>query len=71
MSEALLYIDYVNQIRMHNMGHGAMEANAGFSKDFVDCFLYTDGLPKALTTLPKMMKHWCRNWQTEILVQHS
>lgn len=53
LSEALLYIDYVDQIRMHNMGHGAMEAKAGFSKDFVDCFLYTDGLPKALTTLPK------------------
>lgn len=53
LSEALLYIDYVNELRMHNMGHGAVEANAGFSKDFVDCFLYTDGLPKALTTLPK------------------
>lgn len=53
LSEALLYIDYSYPTRTHNMGHGAVEAGAGFSKDFVDCFLYTDGLPKALTTLPK------------------
>lgn len=53
LSEALLYIDYSYPTRTHNMGHGAVEAGAGFSKDFVDCFLYTDGRPKALTTLPK------------------
>lgn len=52
LSEAILYIDYSYPIRTHNMGHGAVEANAGFSKDFVDCFLYSDGLPKALTSCP-------------------
>lgn len=52
LSEAILYIDYSYPLRTHNMGHGAMEASAGFSKDFVDCFLYADGLPKALTSYP-------------------
>lgn len=52
LSEAILYIDYSYPLRTHNMGHGSMEASAGFSKDFVDCFLYVDGLPKALTSYP-------------------
>ena len=52
LSEAILYIDYVNPLRRHNMGHGAYEALAGFSKDFVDGYLYADGLPKALTSYP-------------------
>lgn len=52
LSEAILYIDYVNPLRRHNMGHGAYEALAGFSKDFVDGYLYVDGLPKALTSYP-------------------
>ncbi len=52
LSEAILYIDYSYPLRTHNMGHGAVEAGAGFSKDFVDCILYTDGLPKALTSYP-------------------
>ena len=52
LSEAILYIDYANPLRRHNMGHGAYEALAGFSKDFVDGYLYADGLPKALTSYP-------------------
>lgn len=52
LSEAILYIDYAEPLRRHNMGHGAYEALAGFSKDFVDGYLYADGLPKALTALP-------------------
>ena len=50
LSEAILYIDYAEPLRRHNMGHGAYEALAGFSKDFVDGYLYADGLPKALTS---------------------
>lgn len=50
LEEAILYIDYADPLRRHNMGHGAWEAMCGFSKDFADCFLYNDGLPKALTS---------------------
>lgn len=49
LKEAILYIDYVENMRMHNMGHGSVEASAGFSKDFVDCILYTDGKPRSVT----------------------
>lgn len=52
LKEAILYIDYIEDKRMHNMSHGTLEANVGFSKDFVDCILYDDGLPKGLTTQP-------------------
>ena len=52
LSEAILYVDYVANLRMHNMSHGAFESQCGFSKDFVDCILYADGLPKALTSYP-------------------
>ena len=52
LSEAILYIDYADQLRRHNWGHGAWEANTGFSKDFIDSYLYADGLPKALTSYP-------------------
>lgn len=52
LKEAILYIDYIEDKRMHNMSHGTLEANAGFSKDFIDCILYDDGLPKGLTTQP-------------------
>ena len=52
LKEAILYIDYAENKRMHNMSHGSEEASAGFSKDFVDCILYEDGLPKALTSQP-------------------
>lgn len=52
LSEAILYIDYANSLREHNMGHGSRESYVGFSKDFVDCILYADGLPKALTSYP-------------------
>ncbi|QIU92733.1 RagB/SusD family nutrient uptake outer membrane protein [Bacteroides faecium] len=52
LKEAILYIDYIEDKRMHNMSHGTLEANAGFSKDFVDCILYDDGLPKGVTTQP-------------------
>lgn len=52
LKEAILYIDYMEDKRMHNMSHGSEEASAGFSKDFVDCILYNDGLPKGVTTQP-------------------
>ena len=52
LKEAILYIDYIEDKRMHNMSHGTQEAYAGFSKDFVDCILYDDGLPKGVTTHP-------------------
>ena len=52
LSEAILYIDYADPLRRHNWGHGAWEANTGFSKDFIDSYLYADGLPKALTSYP-------------------
>ncbi len=52
LKEAILYIDYIEDKRMHNMSHGTLEANAGFSKDFVDCILYDDGLPKGVTNHP-------------------
>lgn len=50
--EAILYIDYADPLRRHNWGHGSWEANTGFSKDFIDSYLYADGLPKALTNYP-------------------
>ncbi|WP_455591000.1 RagB/SusD family nutrient uptake outer membrane protein [Bacteroides sp.] len=52
LKEAILYIDYAENKRQHNMSHGTQEAHCGFSKDFVDCILYDDGLPKALTSNP-------------------
>lgn len=52
LSEAVLYIDYADPLRRHNAARGGYEANAGFSKDFVDRILYADGLPKALTSYP-------------------
>ena len=52
LSEAILYIDYEDPLRLHNWGHGAWEANTGFSKDFIDSYLYADGLPKSLTSYP-------------------
>ena len=52
LEESILYIDYADPLRRHNWGHGAWEANTGFSKDFIDSYLYADGLPKALTSYP-------------------
>lgn len=52
LKEAILYIDYAENKRQHNMSHGSEEAYCGFSKDFVDCILYADGLPKAMTSYP-------------------
>ena len=52
LSEAILYIDYEDPLRLHNWGHGAWESNTGFSKDFIDSYLYADGLPKSLTSYP-------------------
>lgn len=52
LQEAILYIDYADPLRRHNWGHGAFEANTGFSKDLADTYLYADGLPKALTSYP-------------------
>ena len=49
LKEAILYINYVDDKRMHNMSNGTKEASAGFSKDFVDCILYKDGKPRGVT----------------------
>lgn len=50
LKEAILYIDYMENKRQHGMSNNTKEAGCGFSKDFVDCILYDDGLPKALTS---------------------
>ncbi|WP_294477761.1 RagB/SusD family nutrient uptake outer membrane protein [uncultured Bacteroides sp.] len=52
LKEAILYIDYEDDKRMNNLSNGTKEAYCGFSKDFVDCILYEDGLPKGVTDKP-------------------
>lgn len=52
LKEAILYIAYEEDKRQHGMSNNTKEAGCGFSKDFVDCILYADGLPKALTSKP-------------------
>lgn len=45
LKEAVLYIDYEDNLRQHNMGSQNREANCGFSKDFVESILCDDGQP--------------------------
>lgn len=45
LKEAILYIDYEDNLRQHNMGSQNRESNCGFSKDFVESILCDDGKP--------------------------
>ncbi|EJW91014.1 lipoprotein [gut metagenome] len=49
LKEAVLYVDYKADIREHNMAAASREAGCGFSKDFVESFLCSDGLPISLS----------------------
>lgn len=49
LKEAVLYVDYKADIREHNMAAAGREAGCGFSKDFVESFLCSDGLPISLS----------------------
>lgn len=50
LKEAILYIDYATALREHNASHWLRNAKSGWSKDFADCFLYTDGKPASVTS---------------------
>lgn len=50
LKEAVLYIDYASALREHNATHWLRNAKSGWSKDFADCFLYTDGKPASATS---------------------
>lgn len=50
LKEAILYIDYASALREHNATHWLRNAKSGWSKDFADCFLYTDGKPASATS---------------------
>ena len=49
LSEAILYIDYADPLRLHSMSQSANEPYCGFSKDFADSFLCDDGLPISIS----------------------
>lgn len=49
--ESILVIRYLTNIRMHNSPRSINEPNSGFSKDFVETYLCTDGLPISLSPL--------------------
>lgn len=51
LKEAILYVDYKPNLREHNMAAAGREAGCGFSKDFVESFLCSDGLPISLSKL--------------------
>ncbi|EJX02428.1 lipoprotein [gut metagenome] len=68
LKEAILYIDYAQNLRQHNMGSQNRESQCGFSKDFVESFLCTDGKPIHYDGKPnpqykgdKTMKDECAN----------
>ena len=50
LKEAILYIDYEENLRYHNATRWLRNAKSGWSKDFVDCILYTDGKPASVTS---------------------
>lgn len=50
LKEAVLYIDYEKNLRHHNATRWLRNAKSGWSKDFVDCILYTDGKPASVTS---------------------
>ena len=50
LKEAVLYIDYEKNLRHHNATRWLRNAKSGWSKDFADCFLYTDGKPASVTS---------------------
>lgn len=50
LKEAILYIDYEVNLRYHNATRWLRNAKSGWSKDFVDCILYTDGKPASVTS---------------------
>ena len=50
LKEAVLYIDFEPNLRYHNATRWLRNAKSGWSKDFADCFLYTDGKPASATS---------------------
>lgn len=50
LDEAILYIDYAQNLRYHNATRWLRNAKSGWSKDFADCILYTDGKPASVTS---------------------
>lgn len=52
LKEAILYIDFEKNLRYHNATRWLRNAKSGWSKDFADCFLYTDGKPASATGKP-------------------
>ncbi len=51
LKEVILRVEYNDPLRRHNISRILTEANTGFSKDFVDSYLCTDGKPIALSNL--------------------
>ncbi len=49
-SEIIMHRAYVAGLGTHNYTREATESNTGFSKDFVDQYLFLDGKPLALTS---------------------
>lgn len=49
--EAIFYVSYITDSRMHNRTRSVRECGSGMTKDFVESFLCTDGLPIGLSPL--------------------
>ncbi|GBU07441.1 hypothetical protein AwDysgo_07720 [Bacteroidales bacterium] len=53
LKEAILPVGYLKDLHPHNTSRSLSEAKTGFSKDFVNNYLCSDGLPIALSQLYK------------------
>lgn len=49
LKEAILPVEFKKDVRMHNISRSLYEARTGFSKDFVNSFLCTDGKPISIS----------------------
>ncbi len=51
--EAIFYVTYIKDKRMHNRVRSVREDGTGMTKDFIESFLCTDGKPISLSSLYK------------------
>lgn len=51
--EAIFYVEYAEGQRSHTNAYNYMNRKSGFVKDFIDCYLCTDGLPISISPLYK------------------
>lgn len=53
VKEAIFYNDYVIDKKQHNRPRACRESGSGFTKDFIESFLCSDGLPISISPLYK------------------